>query len=147
MAFIGLKLEIPGADNLQVFIPIVIRRAVSLAIVCSIQAIARYEHLTFITFVMFAQSANSVWPYAHLMKIVDENDERVDFDFMLQLSAYDYSFATILNIVIGLGPVESNMSVLIGFIMSGVLLIIGLSLLAIKPKQMETEVDSFGSTE
>jgi hypothetical protein len=116
MAFIGLKLQLPNLKNIQLFIPMMVRRMVSIFFVSAIQRVMNYDLKTFQTLLIFANGAISIWPYVHFSKIIEKDDPRVDLDFYLQMVAYDYSLAALINLIMALP--EVNHTFWSGYIMS-----------------------------
>jgi len=118
MIFIGMKLKLPSMDKLQIFLPLLYRRAISLALMVVLQMNYNFDTETFITMCCFSQAANSIWPYVHVNGMTDKDDKRVDKEFLFQLIAYDYTLAASFNMVLSnveIGPGE-------GFMVCGALL-------------------------
>jgi len=71
MIFIGMKVELPSFNELQLFTPIFARRTFSLFIMIVTQLLIKLDKNEFITNIVFSMSADSIWPYVHLMALYD----------------------------------------------------------------------------
>lgn len=97
MIFIGLKLQFPKPGTMEVLFPIFIRRGFSFIFISAFQLFVNYDDKTFLALLVFANAANSIWPYVHIAAAVDEPDRRVDSDSLMNLVAYDYALAVFVN--------------------------------------------------
>lgn len=99
LIFIGLKLQFPHKEQLDLFIPIFARRTFTQFVVVCYQLIFEFKQKEFMALVVFFNAANSIWPYVHLQSILPDpkNKSIVDSEYILQIVIYDYALAVFLN--------------------------------------------------
>jgi hypothetical protein len=99
--FIGLKFQIPGPEQLKLFVPIFLRRAFSMLFIILFQLFAKVEQNEFTDLIVFVNASNSIWPYVHMQATMsDPKDKSVcDSEYSFQIVIYDYATAVFLNMI------------------------------------------------
>merc|ERR1712196_501284 len=95
--FIGLKLQMPGLEQLEFFVPIFARRTISMIFLIILQIIMNFKDFT--TWLVFVNSANSIWPYVHMQATISPDDKRCNSEYSFQIVIYDYAVAVFLNML------------------------------------------------
>merc|ERR1719247_1608072 len=94
--FIGLKFQLPGPEQLELFVPIFLRRTFSMLFLILFQLIAKVDQNEFTDLMVFVNASNSIWPYVHMQATM--TDESVcDSEYSFQIVIYDYATAVFLN--------------------------------------------------
>jgi len=99
--FIGLKFQLPGPEQLELFVPIFLRRTFSMLFIIIFQLIAKVDQNEFTDLIVFVNASNSIWPYVHMQATMsDPKDKSVcDSEYSFQIVIYDYATAVFLNMI------------------------------------------------
>jgi len=108
--FIGLKFQLPGPEQLELFIPIFLRRTFSMLFLVLFQVIIKVDQKEFTDLMVFVNASNSIWPYVHMQATLNDPKDKsqCDSEYSFQIVIYDYAVAVFLNMIfssfdIGLG--------------------------------------------
>lgn len=119
--FIGLKFELPGPEQLELFVPIFLRRTFSMLFLIIFQLIAKVDQNEFTDIMVFVNASNSIWPYVHMQATMDDpkDKSRCDSEYSFQIVIYDYATAVLLNMIFSSFEIGLELSACImgGYIM------------------------------
>jgi len=99
--FIGLKFQLPGPEQLELFVPIFLRRTFSMLFLVLLQLIAKVDQKEFTDLMVFVNASNSIWPYVHMQATMDDPKDKseCDSEYSFQIVIYDYATAVFLNMI------------------------------------------------
>merc|ERR1719163_110798 len=99
--FIGLKFQLPGPEQLELFVPIFLRRTFSMLFLILYQLLAKVKQDEFTDLIVFVNASNSIWPYVHMQATMsDPKDKSIcDSEYSFQIVIYDYATAVFLNMI------------------------------------------------
>merc|ERR1719163_2028635 len=90
--FIGLKFQLPGPEQLELFVPIFLRRTFSMLFLVLFQIIIKAEQKEFTDMMVFVNASNSIWPYVHMQATLNDpkDNSTCDSEYSFQIVIYDY---------------------------------------------------------
>jgi len=99
--FIGLKFELPGPEQFELFVPIFLRRTFSMLFLILFQLIAKVDQDEFTDLIVFVNASNSIWPYVHMQATMSNPKDKsiCDCEYSFQIVIYDYATAVFLNMI------------------------------------------------
>merc|ERR1719498_2128068 len=108
--FLDLRFQLPGPEQLELFVPIFLRRTFSMLFLILFQLIAKVDQNEFTVIMVFVNVSNSIWPYVHMQATMSDPKDKsqCDSEYSFQIVIYDYATAVFLNMIfssfeIGLG--------------------------------------------
>merc|ERR1712070_1063468 len=99
--FIGLKFQLPGPEQLELFVPIFLRRTFSMLFLILFQLIVKVDQNEFTDLTVFVNASNSIWPYVHMQATMSNPKDKsvCDSEYSFQIVIYDYATAVFLNMI------------------------------------------------
>merc|ERR1712070_819573 len=144
--FIGLKFQLPGPEQLELFVPIFLRRTFSMLFLILFQLIAKVDQNEFTDLIVFVNASNSIWPYVHMQATLSDPKDKsqCDSEYSFQIVIYDYATAVFLNMIFSSFDIGLSFAVLV-MIFYGILTLL-FSYLTVKSNKLKQLNESQEST-